>query len=397
MSAATITRWTRAFVGAGVCWFVCWQFAVVAGFDRSVTVVLGLWGFVFHVIFGKGYSLIPSYFDSSLAFPQAPAVQLPLTATGTAVLALEGAGGISGLPLLAIGSLLWFAGCLVFVGAIGWTVRGNLLGKRTGTGGVNAERASVDRFANLFVPVVVGYLLVGSLLPLARRFDGLLPVQAPSGPATTHVLALGAATLLFFAIGFRVIPRFLVVSPRRTLVWLVLPAGGLGPLLLVTDFLGSTTFRLGALMQTAAVTGFALAYADMFHRSDRRRIGLYGVYAGTLFGVLAVTVGLTFALEGHTLPGNPFDAHYRLALTGFLGLSIIGVTYQFYPPAIASTPGLDDRTASLSMGLIAVGLLLEASGLLGRSISLEHAGSVLVLVGALLYALIVFAVFYEHR
>ena len=41
------------------------------------------------------------------------------------------------------------------------------------------------------------------------------------------------------------------------------------------------------------------------------------------------------------------------------------------------------------MGLIAVGLLLEARGLLARRISLERTGSVLVLVGALLYALFV--------
>ncbi|MCU4754343.1 hypothetical protein OB919_20575 [Halobacteria archaeon AArc-curdl1] len=397
MSAATITRWTRAFVGVGVLWFVCWQLAVVAGFERSVTVVPGLWGFVFHVIFGKGYSLIPSYFESSLAFPYAPAVQLPLTATGTAALTLEAAGvEVLGIPLTAIGSFLWLAGCLVFVGSLAWTVRGNLLGRHTGTGCINAERVGVDRVANLFVPVVVSYLLVGAALPVVRRFVGFSTVLPPDGPATTHVLALGAATLLFFAVGFRVLPRFLAVSPRRPLVWLVLPAGALGPLLLVTDFLGLTTFLLGAVVQTVAITGFALAYIEMFHRSDRRRIGLYGVYAGVLCGVLAVGVGLTFAFEGHTLPGNPLDAHYRLALTGFLGLSIIGVTYQFYPPAIASIRGLDDQTASLSMGVIAVGVLLEAGGLLGENSSLERVGAVLVFVGALLYAAIIFAVFYRR-
>ena len=405
MTTATLSRWTRRFVASGILWFVCWHLATLAGTTRRVGVVLGLFGFVFHIVFGKGYSLIPSYFETQLAFPRAPAVQLPLTLLGTAVLALSAGGfdpissSIAGttITLGAIGAVLWLAGCLVFVGTIAWTIRGNPIGRHTGTSEANEDRRRVDRIANAVVPLVVAYLLAGAVVTAAHELGRDLPLVPSSGPPTTHLLAVGAATLLLFAIGFRVLPRFLVVRPRTWLVSIVLPAGAIAPALLVVDFLGTGLFHLGAFLQAIAVVGFAVAFVDMFHRSDRRRVGFYGVYVGVLCGVLAVGLGLTFAFDGLSVPGNPFDAHYRLALVGFLGLSIVGVSYQFYPPAIASRSWIDDRTAAVSMGLLGVGVLVEASGLIVGSGSLERLGSVLVLAGALVYAVVVFTVFLERR
>ncbi|MFP9192637.1 hypothetical protein [Natronosalvus vescus] len=405
MTTATISRWTRRFVASGVIWFVCWQLAAVAGAPRRVGVVLGLFGFVFHIVFGKGYSLIPSYFETQLAFPRAPAVQLPFTVVGTAALALSAAGvdpissSIAGstITLGSIGAVLWLAGCLVFVGSIGWTIRNNPIGRETGTSDVNEDRRRVDRLANAAVPLVAVYLLAGAIVTAAHELGHELPFVPSSEPATTHLLAVGAATLLLFAIGFRVLPRFLVVRPRLWLVSVVLPAGAVAPALLVVDFLGTGLFHLGAFLQALAITGFAVAYVDMFHRSDKRRVGFYGVYGGVICGVLAVALGLTFAFDVLSVPGNPFDAHYRLALLGFLGLSIVGVTYQFYPPAIASSSWIDDRTAAISMGLLGVGVLVEASGLIGQSSAIERLGSALVLVGALVYAAILFTVFLERR
>jgi len=45
---------------------------------------------------------------------------------------------------------------------------------------------------------------------------------------------------------------------------------------------------------------------------------------------------------------------------GLLGLSIVGVVYQFYPPAVAAWPGANDRTALLSIAVFAIGLLTAA-------------------------------------
>ncbi|WP_255171562.1 hypothetical protein [Natrononativus amylolyticus] len=394
MTSATVTRWSRAFVAAGVLFFVAWQLAVVAGSGRRLAIVLGLYGFVFHVVFGKAYALIPSYFARSLAFPRAPAVHLPLALLGTAGLAADSIG--VGPPQAgSLGAGLWLGGCLVFVGAIGWTVRDNLLGGETGTGEANAHRRRVDRLANAFVPVVVAYLLAGSAVPVLESV-GFDPSPLPAGgPAATHLLAAGAGALLVFAIGFRLLPRFLVTTPRFALVALVLPAGALAPALLATDFLGGATFRIGAVLQAVAIGGFAVAYADMFYRSERRRVGFYAVLAGALCGVAAVGLGLTFAFG--EFAAGAFDAHYRLALAGFLGLTIVGVSYQFYPPAIGTTPGVGDRTAHLSTGLLVGGLTLEAAGLLRRAPDLERGGSLLVLTGAALYAFVVLAVFLERR
>ena len=91
---------------------------------------------------------------------------------------------------------------------------------------------------------------------------------------------------------------------------------------------------------------FAVAYWVAFARSDRSRIGFYGVLAGTLAGVAVVGLGLTFAVAGPR-PGL-VALHYRLALLGFLGLSIVGVTYQFYPPSVCRFPLAGRALAALA-------------------------------------------------
>jgi hypothetical protein len=57
-------------------------------------------------------------------------------------------------------------------------------------------------------------------------------------------------------------------------------------------------------------------------------------------------------------------AHRRLNVLGFLGLAILGASYQFYPPTAGSFRGADDRSARAVIVLVAGGLLLEVVGLL---------------------------------
>ncbi|WP_207592689.1 hypothetical protein [Halomontanus rarus] len=396
MTSAIVTRWSRAFVATGVAFFVCWQLAIVAGVGRSATVVLGLYGFVFSVVFGKAYALLPSYFERELAVAHAPMVHLPLAAAGVVGLFVSATGigpGARSFPWQLLGALCWFGGCLVFVGTLGWTVRDNLTGRETGTGSVNEHRRRVDRASNAFVPVVLAYLLAGGVLPVLEGLGVDGPV--PGGPPTTHLLAAGTAALLVFVIGFRLLPRFTVTTPRLVLVALVLPAGAIAPALLAVDFLGGTLFRLGAVLQALAVTGFAVAVGDMYRRTDRDRVGFHGVLAGALCGIAAVGLGLFVALVG--VETGILEAHVRLAVGGFLGLTIVGVSYQFYPPAIGSTPGVDDRTALVSIALLAVGIGLEALGYLAAIEGVTTVGQFVVLVGALCYAFVIGAIFLEQR
>jgi len=133
MTAATTSRWARLFVAFGALSFVAWQLATLVGLPCGTGVALGLYGFVFHVLFGKAYSLVPSYFDRQLAIPRAPAVHLPLTAVGTVCLAVA---AISDVPPVVgtAGATLWTGGVAVFLAALGWTIRDNVTGAGDGDG-----------------------------------------------------------------------------------------------------------------------------------------------------------------------------------------------------------------------------------------------------------------------
>lgn len=392
MTAVRVSRWSRFFVTAGVVAFVLWQVALLAGLPRRVGVVLGLYGFVLHIVFGKAYSLVPTYFDRTLRFSCAPVIHFPLTVTGTVCLALAAVPG-SHVLLAPVGGVLWTIGVAVFLGTIGSTIYDNPIGRETATGEANADRQDVDRIANLFVPVALSYLAVGTYGTLALSTS--LPVLVDGyPPRITHLLAAGMAALLVFAVGFRLLPRFLVATPPRPLVVLVLGAGAVGPALLAVSLPSGPWFRVGAVVEAIAMVGFAIAYVTLFVRSDRSRVGFYGVFAGVFAGIAGVVLGLWFAIDGTA--DALVVAHLRLNVAGFLGLTIIGVTYQFYPPAVGTVPGIGDRTALASIGFVAGGLALEVVGLLTGT-GLAVIGRLSVCLGAFLFAGVVIALFYERH
>ncbi|MFD1644407.1 hypothetical protein [Haloarchaeobius litoreus] len=380
--AATVSRWARRYVGIAVASLLAWQVGLLVGVPRGTEVALGLYGFVLHVVFGKAYSLVPSYFDRELAEPRAAIVQLPLTAVGVACLALA---PFQGTPdaLEPAGAVLWTAGVVVFVGTLAWTVRDNLAGAETGTGGPNAHRERVDRAANAVVPVALAYLLVGSYATLGLA--GVVQPVFDGYPArVTHLLGTGTATLLVFGLGVRLLPRFLVAEPPKPLVWVVLPTGAVGPVLLAATLPAGRWFHLAAAVETVAVVGYAAIVATLFVRSDRRRTALYGVLLGAIGGVAAVALGLWFAFVG--LDGALIPAHRRLTLLGFLGLTVVGVSLQFYPPNVGRWPGCDDRTALAAMALLAAGVAVQTAGAVLLAETVATAGVVLALAGALGYA-----------
>ncbi|MBZ6496302.1 hypothetical protein [Natrinema longum] len=395
-ATATVTRWSRAFVAVGVGFFLAWQVAVATGLPRAATVPLGVFGFVLHVVFGKAYTLVPSYFARELAVPHAPAVHLPFALAGTAGAFAAGVG--LGPPILGAASATsWLVGCLVFVAVLGWTVRDNPTGRETGTGATETRRKRVDRLANAALPVVFAYLLVGASLSVVGELGLEPPVLPASGPAVTHVFAAGTAALLVFAIGFRLLPRLLVASVNPLLVSLVVGAGIVGPALLAVDFRGGSLFRVGAGLQATALVGFGVAVVGFRRQTDRRRVGGWAILAGAASGVLVAALGLAFAfLPASSVPATAFDAHYRLAVGGFLGLTIVGVTYHFYPPAVASVPGIGDRTARASVVALVAGLGLAVVGSLGAVPPLVGTGQWLSVLGAILYAGVLWTIFLER-
>ncbi|MFC6974203.1 hypothetical protein ACFQL1_05190 [Halomicroarcula sp. GCM10025709] len=336
MSDPRVTRWARRLVAAGAGFFLAFHLAVATGAGRRFVVVLGLYGFVLHVLFGKAYALVPAYFDRDLSVPQAPAAQFPLSVLGTVGLALAPvAPGWVG----AIGSVCWALGVAVFVGAVGWTVRTNPTGAETGTGGANTHRQPVDRLANAVLPIALVYLAAAAVavaLPtVGRRW--LVAAQV------SHLLGAGTAALFVFGVGFRLFPRFLVAEPPRSLVRLVLPAGALAPALLAGGLFDRWLLLLGGVLEALAVVGFAVAYVALFRRSDRRRIGFYAVLGAVGYGAVGVGLAVMAVLDGR----DPalVRAHYRTMLAGFLGLTIVGATFQFYPPTVGRSRLSTDRTA----------------------------------------------------
>jgi len=393
MTREQVSRWARRYVVASASLLVLWQAALVAGVPRRTSVTLGLFGFVLHMVFGKAYSLVPSYFDRQLAVGWAPGVQFPLTVLGTLLLAAAPLTGIPTAPSATAGAVLWAAGVGVFVGALAWTIRGNPTGGETATGGVNQDRQGVDRFANAFVPVALAYLVLGTYATLATHTP--LPVLVDGyPPRATHLLGAGTATLLVFALGFRLLPRFLVTDPPRNLVRIVLPAGAIAPLLLAISLPAGGLFPPAALLEATAVVGFAIAYIVLFRRAERRRVGFYGVLLGSIAGSAAVLFGLHFATAGPT-PAL-VTAHYRLTLLGFLGLSIVGVAFQFYPPNAGTFPVANDRTGFAAIGGLAAGLLLQVGGLGATIPAVATLGAVVSTAGSLCYWYLLVQLFRER-
>ncbi|WP_336035455.1 hypothetical protein [Halobacterium yunchengense] len=392
MAAATASRGSRWFVAAGVAYLLAWQAAVLAAAvgwlaaARTALALLGVHGFVVHVLLGKAYALVPSYFDRALAAPRAPLATLPLTAVGAAGLAV---GAVADLDALAAaGAALWAAGVLASLGVLAWTIRGNLAGAETGTGEANEHRERVDRLANAAMPVALAYLAAGAYETAAVALG--LPALAGVGfPAAAHLVAAGGALGLLFAVGFRLLPRFLVAAPPFWLVAVVLPAGLLGPALLVAGFASGPVFAAGAALEAVAVAGFAAAYLVLSVRTDRDRVGFRGVLAAVLSGLAGVALGVGFAF-GHVAPtAGPVLAHLRLNVLGLLGLSVVGVTYQFYPPTVGVFPYSGDRAALASLVALAAGLWTEAAGRLGGGDRLVAAGAAVGVLGALAFAYLV--------
>jgi hypothetical protein len=172
----------------------------------------------------------------------------------------------------------------------------------------------------------------------------------------------------------------------------VLPAGALGPALIAVGLYSGPVFVLGAVLEAIAVVGFAVGYAWLFVTSDRRRVGFWGPLAGAGAGILGVGLGLQFAVAG--LQADLTVLHRRLNVFGFLGLTIVGLLYQFYPPAVGTWRGAGDRLALATIATLALGVLVSAlAPLLATPLVLavgpitvtaaELAGHSLLAVGAL--------------
>jgi hypothetical protein len=421
---ATISRGARGLVLAGATFLVAATLAAALEEPRSTVVAFALYGFVLHTLFGKAYGLLPAYFDRDLAVSRAPQVQVPLSAVGAALLAVRPGSELAAtLPVdpataTEAGAVLWAGGAAIFLATVALTIRDNPTGAETGTSTHKAERARLDRVANAAMPIALGYLALASyeLLAAALRRGELLgttvdlpsALDAPLAAAfsVSHLLAVGTAALLVFAVGARLLPRLLRADAPDALVGVVLAAGAVGPALLVGWFAGGVGgapeegLLHGAIMLLGVATvGHAVVVGLLCARAPSLRVGAYGVLGGAIAGVLTVGAG---ALIGLGERAELIAVHPRLGIVGFLGLTILGVIYHFYPPAVAGDRG--DSVAAASLLLVGGGIALEFLGVLageGRPGDLAKmaidGGRWLAALGALAYAGLLAAIVYERR
>lgn len=394
MTAASTSRGSRRLVAAGVGFLVAWQVAAVAGAPRRYAVPLGLLGFVLHVVFGKSYALVPTYFERTYPFERVPTATLATATPGVVLVVL---GKYGGKPVLTTLGVLGYAiGTGLWVLTLAWTVRDNPTGSQSGTGEHNQHRRTLDRVANAFVPVALAFIALG-VLELVAGTLGRPVFVTTGGVGVAHLAGAGGATTLLFAVGFRALPRFTVTNPPANVAAVVLGSGAIGAALVVAGFGSGVLFRAGAVLLSVAVAGFAATWSWMLLRTERDRVGFYGVLAAVWSGVFGVALGLGFAMGHLSLAGEAVVAHFRLTLLGFLGLAIVGVLYQFYPPAVGQHSGASDRTALVSIVALAAGVWIEAAGLLAGVPEAVLAGRVLGLLGSVAVAFLVAAVFFAQK
>jgi len=385
MASATLSRWTRRYLVVAVVCLALAGVAIVLGAPRRTEVALGLYGFVLTTAFGKAYTLVPSYFDRTLVVPQIPAVHLPIQVVAVSALAVA---PIRGAPsaLDVVGPVAWGLGVAVFAGTVLATIATNPLGRETATSESKADRAALDRLANPFMPVALGYLLVGSYTLLAPAV-GLPALIDGVVVRSTHLLAAGFALLLLFSVGYRLLPRFLVANLPTALAGPVLVAGAVAPALLAVGYPAGVVFQAGAALESLAVVGFAVSYGWLFFSTDRDRVGFYGPMAGVVLGLGGVLLGAWFAFVG--IDGGLVRSHLRLNVFGLLGLSVLGVIYQFYPPAVSAWPGEGDRLALASIALVAAGVVTTVLTAFGPAPFVALGGGVLALGGVVATYLVV--------
>jgi hypothetical protein len=175
--------------------------------------------------------------------------------------------------------------------------------------------------------------------------------------AATHLLAAGAATLLVVTLGFRLLPRFFGTYPTRRSAVLVLPAAAIAPGLVAAGFVDDRFLPIGAALLLFAIVSFTIIVFRMWIDAERRRIGLYAVLPSTTFGVIGVSLGSLFAVSGAS--SALIATHLRVNLLGFLGLMIVGTSFQFYPPQVGTLPGSSNRAAATVIAILACGLAVE--------------------------------------
>jgi len=386
VNSAGVSQWTEYFVVSSACSLVAYFASVSAGLPHRIQVLLGLYGFACLMVFGMGYLLVPPYVGRTVIDHRFAGIHLAFAVSGLCLLVathfvrtFDSVG--------RFGGLLWASGVAVFA----MTLAATALSARSDQGtdraaGVSGRNTSPG-WAAAAIPVAVAYLLLGTV----ARFDGLPvvgSVPVPHAPAVpSHAYASGFAGLLVFALRVRLLPGFFGASPPRRLLSVVVGAGATAPLLLTVGLWVDPWFSLGAVLEGIAMVGYAVCVAVVLRRSERVRVGGYGIAMGAAVGVAATVAGASAAFGVNV--AMAVNTHVRLVIGDFLPLTIVGYAVLFFPVTGGQFRGATHRTVRFVLVALFSGLVLQVTGLLCGAGVVARGGAATSLVGSLTYLYLV--------
>lgn len=381
-SAGGVGRWTRSFTVASALSMVLTQAASLASLSTRTVAVVGLFGAVLPMVFGMAYLLLPAYVGRTLSARWLPGVHLVAAYLGAGVLAADTAVGVDP-RVVAAGGVLWSAGVVLFAAVLGTTVVPAVVDNPAVVVRTTDRPQRSTRLATAAIPVAVAYLLVGTVA-LLSRVTPLPALVGASLPSVVHYYAAGFAALLVFSLGARLTTGFFHVSPPRYPTWAVLLSGAVAPGALAGAFFRPPWYLVGAGLQAVAMVGYAGLVGSVALRTDRRRVGLWGIVLGALSGVVGVCAAVLVSVGAVTAP--LLAVHVPAVVDGFFLLTIVGYAYQFFPVTSGQFRGATARTALATMLLLAAGTGLEITGAVTGWPRLHAAGAALALVGTAGYA-----------
>jgi hypothetical protein len=266
---------------------------------------------------------------------------------------------------------------------------------------VNPPHGSLTRDATaallppcFFAPAVAAFttaLVAGPLL--------LGEVEAffyqPRVLALTHLLTLGWVSLTIQGVLYRYVPGLTkqpVPHPRLAVFqWATFVAGAAG---LVAGFWmhrWAVTTAAAALLVTSSVLLCAELW-PMLLRAPRRGVAEVGLLLSTGMLVVAATIGALLAadklwpiLHGSVLTN--LGAHAHLAALGWVGTTIVALSFRFLPAFLLPTVDLTAAARRLVVALAAAVVMLAGALLVQSDVARGAAGALTALV--LTYAVLV--------
>jgi hypothetical protein len=378
-----VSRWTRRFAIASAISMVGLQIAFLLEMSLYASAIVGLFGAVLPMTFGMAYLLVPSYVGRTLAADRLPGIHLAVTYLGAGLL-LAGEVAECDDWVIAMGAFLWSVGVVIFVGTLCWTVIPVV------SMGLSTVRRSsgVPRGAAQFaaIEIAIGYLIVGTAILLSVH-TGLPIALTATFPSVVHFYGVGFATVLIFALGARLLPGFFDVELPTVSSWGVLVPGSVAPAVLAFQFWTPPWFAVGAGLATVAMVGYAGTVIVVASRTDRPRIGLYGILLGAIGGVVAVSIPMAGVLGIGSIPF--VRLHVPVVLNGFLLVTIVGYAYQFFPVTTGRFRGASERIALSTLLLLALGTIIQASGILVAAELLRLGGIIVTLIATTGYAYLI--------